>query len=85
MRSVLPLSLAILLDAVTVHSSKIPFSVHTVTRPRRSSPLFGRATEVHANTTTGDNIPLRNQQNTFYVANINLGGVDKPVMLDTGR
>jgi hypothetical protein len=87
MRSaILPLSLVILLDALCARSAKLSFTGHTVTEPRRSNQLRGRA-DVSGSTNVGanDTIPIRNSQNTFYVANITLGGATKAVMLDTGR
>lgn len=82
-RTLLPLALYVL----SSDAAKVPFTVHTHTTPRSSSSSLHARADVSGNTNTAvnDTIPVRNAQNTFYVANITLNGATKAVMLDTGR
>lgn len=76
MHSLIPLSLvlSILHSFSSVHALKVPFQVRTGNHP--TSGLTRRA-----NTT----IPISNNGNAQYIANITLGGETVRVLIDTGR
>ncbi|THV03007.1 acid protease [Dendrothele bispora CBS 962.96] len=77
MRSFIPLSLLLaVFDSYVLHSTavKIPFHVHTTLPTKTSSNSLARR----------DSLPLSNQNNAQYVANLTIGGEVARVIIDTG-
>jgi hypothetical protein len=71
--SLLPLTLAVVLEAGLVAGVTLPFTVHHATRHPR---LRTRADiTADTNTTSDTGIPIKNTQNAFYLANITVSSI----------
>lgn len=84
--------LPLLLDLCNIPTASalnFPFHGRTITRSI-SQPLARRQDgddEIGTSPISGDDvsIPVSNTHNAQYISNITLGGVEVPVLLDTGR
>ncbi|KAF9013318.1 aspartic peptidase A1 [Cyathus striatus] len=74
MPSLIPLSLLLLLFQSSVHAVRVPFQIRATHIRTSTTQLAKRASP----------IPISNTGNAQYVSNITLGGIELPVLLDTG-